>query len=75
FRSNTGRNPATTPRGSGLGLSIVLNIIESLKGAFQLESELGQGTTITIDLPTETASTATAAGVPTTKTMFMKKPW
>jgi len=51
FRSNTGRNPATTPRGSGLGLSIVLNIVESLKGSFQLESELGQGTSITIDLP------------------------
>ncbi|MFM7929134.1 MAG: sensor histidine kinase [Pirellula sp.] len=75
FRSNTGRNPATTPRGSGLGLSIVLNIIESLKGAFQLESELGQGTTITIDLPTETATPATVAGVPTTKTSSMKKPW
>jgi signal transduction histidine kinase len=53
FRSNTGRNPATTPRGSGLGLSIVLNIVESLEGTFQLESELGQGTTITIELPTE----------------------
>lgn len=51
FRSNTGRNPATTPRGSGLGLSIVLNIVQSLKGVFELESELGQGTKITIDLP------------------------
>ncbi|MBU6387442.1 MAG: HAMP domain-containing histidine kinase [Planctomycetes bacterium] len=56
FRSNTGRNPATTPRGSGLGLSIVLNIVESLRGTFQLESELGQGTTITIDLPTDALS-------------------
>lgn len=51
FRSNTGRNPATTPRGSGLGLSIVLNIVESLRGRFELESELGQGTKIMIDLP------------------------
>jgi signal transduction histidine kinase len=56
FRSNTGRNPATTPRGSGLGLSIVLNIVESLKGSFNLESELGQGTTIAIDLPSESSS-------------------
>jgi signal transduction histidine kinase len=39
-----------------LGLSIVLNIVESLKGTFQLESELGQGTTITIDLPTDAIS-------------------
>jgi signal transduction histidine kinase len=74
FRSNTGRNPATTPRGSGLGLSIVLNIIESLKGAFQLESELGQGTSITIELPTENANPAPAGGQ-TTKAMSMKKPW
>jgi two-component system phosphate regulon sensor histidine kinase PhoR len=74
FRSNTGRNPATTPRGSGLGLSIVLNIIESLRGAFQLESELGQGTSITIELPTENANPAPAGGQ-TTKAMSMKKPW
>jgi two-component system phosphate regulon sensor histidine kinase PhoR len=73
FRSNTGRNPATTPRGSGLGLSIVLNIIESLKGEFQLESELGQGTTITIDLPTEPASPTPA--LPTTKSTSIKKTW
>lgn len=56
FCSNTGRNPTTTPRGSGLGLSIVLNIVESLKGSFELESELGQGTQITIVLPTVGAS-------------------
>jgi len=73
FRSNTGRNPATTPRGSGLGLSIVLNIIESLKGEFQLESELGLGTTITIDLPTEPASPTPA--LPTTKSTSIKKTW
>jgi signal transduction histidine kinase len=51
----------------------VLNIIESLKGEFQLESELGQGTTITIDLPTEPASPTPA--LPTTKSTSIKKTW
>jgi len=74
FRSNTGRNPATTPRGSGLGLSIVLNIVESLKGHFELESELGQGTKITIDLPTDPGS-PTAVNPATSLTSLGKKPW
>jgi len=74
FRSNTGRNPATTPRGSGLGLSIVLNIIESLKGHFELESELGQGTKIRIDLPTDPGS-ATAVNPATSLISLGKKPW
>jgi two-component system phosphate regulon sensor histidine kinase PhoR len=74
FRSNTGRNPATTPRGSGLGLSIVLNIVESLKGHFELESELGQGTKITIDLPTDPGS-ATAVNPATSLISLGKKPW
>jgi signal transduction histidine kinase len=51
FRINSGRDPAQTPRGSGLGLSIVVNIIELLKGSFQVESELGKGTTIRVTLP------------------------
>ncbi|MFN7732704.1 MAG: sensor histidine kinase [Pirellula sp.] len=50
-RINSGRDPALTPRGSGLGLSIVLNIIELLKGEFQVSSELGKGTTIRVTLP------------------------
>ena len=58
FRSNTGRNHSTTPRGSGLGLSIVLNIVESLKGVFSLQSELGKGTTIAIELPIESTTHA-----------------
>jgi signal transduction histidine kinase len=64
FRSNTGRNPTTTPRGSGLGLSIVLNIVESLKGSFELESELGQGTQITIILPTVSANSESVKPIP-----------
>ncbi len=37
--------------GTGLGLSIVKHILEILKGQIQLESTLGEGTTIIIKLP------------------------
>lgn len=51
FRSNSGRDPANTPRGSGLGLSIVLNIIESMQGTFEIKSQLGKGTEIHVSIP------------------------
>ena len=37
--------------GSGLGLSITIKIIELLGGTLQIESDIGQGTTIRIKLP------------------------
>lgn len=51
FRCNSGRDPTNTPRGSGLGLSIVLNIIESMQGNFKIKSQLGKGTEIQVSLP------------------------
>ncbi|MEO8071510.1 MAG: ATP-binding protein, partial [Acidobacteriota bacterium] len=42
----------TTRRtGSGLGLAIARNIIEGLGGKMTIESRLGEGTTVRIDLP------------------------
>ncbi len=38
-------------KGSGLGLSIVSEVVERLGGTVALESMLGVGTTVTIDLP------------------------
>jgi two-component system NtrC family sensor kinase len=38
-------------KGVGLGLSIVYGIIDHHKGKIQVESQVGQGTTITIELP------------------------
>lgn len=38
-------------RGTGLGLSVVYNIIANHKGSFTLESEIGKGTTFRIYLP------------------------
>lgn len=37
--------------GTGLGLAITKNIITLMGGAIELESELGKGTTFTVDLP------------------------
>lgn len=39
-------------RGTGLGLSIVYSIIENHKGTMEVNSEVGQGTTFIITLPT-----------------------
>lgn len=38
-------------QGTGLGLSIAYGIIQSLGGELRLDSELGRGTRLTIDLP------------------------
>ena len=37
--------------GSGLGLSIVKSLVELMGGTFELQSELGKGTTATVRLP------------------------
>ncbi|MNJ58667.1 Sporulation kinase E [compost metagenome] len=38
-------------KGTGLGLMISQRIIEAHKGCFQIESEVGKGTVVTITLP------------------------
>jgi signal transduction histidine kinase len=40
-----------SPHGTGLGLTIVKQIVENAGGAIQVESQVGQGSTFTIKLP------------------------
>ena len=42
--------------GSGLGLSIVRHLAQSLQGSISVKSELGQGSTFTLELPFEIGS-------------------
>lgn len=46
-------NPHYTHEGTGLGLSIAKKLIELHQGTMELESELNQGTTVTIKFPPE----------------------
>ena len=41
----------TAVQGVGLGMSIVRHIIQAHRGAIRVESELGRGTTVQVDLP------------------------
>lgn len=42
----------SSPDGSGLGLAICRSIIQAHRGCIALQSHLGQGTTVTVSLPT-----------------------
>ena len=51
FRSDASRSRATG--GSGLGLAIVKTMVKQTGGEVRLESQLGQGTTVTVEWKSE----------------------
>jgi signal transduction histidine kinase len=48
-------------KGTGLGLNLVYNIIKKHGGTVSVESELGKGTTFTVDIPLKTEAEKTTA--------------
>jgi signal transduction histidine kinase len=51
FQSRSSVAPASSDEGKGLGLAIVKRIVELHRGRVQVQSELGRGTTVRIELP------------------------
>jgi two-component system NtrC family sensor kinase len=50
-------------KGTGLGLSICYGIVENMGGRIEVESSVGEGTTICVHIPLPAASPAAEAGV------------
>ena len=43
--------PGTEIRGTGLGLAIVARLVERMRGVISISSEVGHGTTVSVELP------------------------
>ncbi len=54
----------TKPKGQGLGTSVVYGIVARLGGTIQVDSEIGQGTAITLKLPRDDSSPVPPARKP-----------
>jgi signal transduction histidine kinase len=44
----------TKPKGIGLGLALIQNLVEANGGRIEVESQVGQGSTFTVWLPLDT---------------------
>ena len=60
-------SPRSSYMGTGLGMSIVHQLIEQMGGTISVESKLGEGSRFTIVLPFELDRDATAAASPQTQ--------
>jgi len=56
-----------THDGTGIGLSLVKELTDLLRGSISVVSELGKGTTFTVELPIETIKTESSKAIPDPK--------
>lgn len=61
YQSNGGRNRKAG--GLGLGLSIVCGMVSAMEGFIQIESAVGEGTTVSVSIPQKVADEAPAMSV------------
>jgi signal transduction histidine kinase len=54
FRADSRRSSSPGSRGSGLGLSICKSVIDGIGGTIEIQSTLGLGTRVRVDIPAET---------------------
>lgn len=62
FRSDSARSMA--PDGSGIGLATAKGLMEAMGGRIELTSDVGRGTTVTLELPAERATMEAGDGNP-----------
>jgi two-component system phosphate regulon sensor histidine kinase PhoR len=51
FQADASRSGGARSRGTGLGLAIVKHAVERLRGQVLVDSEVGKGTTVAVNLP------------------------